>query len=309
MDSSLTASELGPLAPGARVAIVAPSGPPPSELLARSLDLLVEWGLEPVVFPSATATHPRARYLAGSDAQRAADLQAAWCDETIDAVFCARGGYGSVRMIDLLDRDALAAATPKPLYGSSDVTGIHEYWLERLGLATWFTPMTATKALLDDAEAIESLRRAVFEPAGGRRFSASDAETLVAGEVTGRIIGGNLSLLAMTLGAHGRPVADHSGCIALLEDVEEEPYRLDGLLTSLLRAGWFDGVAGIALGSWHDCGDLGEVRALAEELLTPLGVPLVWELGFGHGPHAASIPLGVRGTLVAGSAPELVIEE
>ncbi|MFB9310652.1 muramoyltetrapeptide carboxypeptidase [Agromyces hippuratus] len=304
----MTASELGPLTPGARVAIVAPSGPPPSELLARSLELLDGWGLEPVVFPSATATHPRARYLAGPDVQRAADLQSAWCDTTVDAVFCARGGYGSVRMIDLLDRDALAAAPPKPLYGSSDVTGIHEYWLERIGLATWFTPMTATAALLDDAAAIESLRRAVFEPVGGRRFTAPTAETLVAGEATGRIIGGNLSLLAMTLGAHGLPVADHTGCIALLEDVEEEPYRLDGLLTSLLRAGWFDGVTGIALGSWQGCGDLGEVRALAEELLAPLGVPLVWELGFGHGPHASSIPLGVRGTLVAGSEPELVIE-
>ncbi|KRC58682.1 hypothetical protein ASE14_19270 [Agromyces sp. Root81] len=303
----MTTTELGPLSPGARVALVAPSGPPPSELLARSLELLVEWGLEPVVYPSATAEHPRARYLAGSDSQRAADLQDAWCDETIDAVFCARGGYGSVRMIDLLDHEALAAATPKPLCGSSDVTGIHEYWLERLGLATWFTPMTATADLLDDPDAVESLRRAVFEPASGRTFTAPDAETIVAGEAHGRIIGGNLSLLAMTLGAHGRPVADHSGCIALLEDVDEEPYRLDGLLTSLLRAGWFDGVAGIALGSWKGCGDLAEVRALAEELLAPLGIPLVWELGFGHGPRASSVPLGVQGTLSAGPTPELVI--
>ena len=87
----------------------------------------------------------------------------------------------------------------------------------------------------------------------------------------------------------------------------EEPYRVDGLLVKLLRAGWFDGVAGIALGSWLDCGDPAQIRALAEELLAPLGVPLVWELGFGHDKAAQSIPLGLEATLVAGPEPRLTI--
>jgi muramoyltetrapeptide carboxypeptidase len=123
------------------------------------------------------------------------------------------------------------------------------------------------------------------------------------------VIGGNASLLAMTLGARHRPPLDNSGSIALLEDVTEETYRIDGYLTSLLRAGWFDGVVGIALGSWQACSPLPEIRALCLELLAPLRVPTVWELGFGHGPAAHSIPLGRVATLVAevGRRPELVV--
>ena len=133
----------------------------------------------------------------------------------IDAVFCMRGGYGSVRLLDLLDRDALAAARPKPLFGSSDVTGIHEYWQEQLGVPTWFTPMLATGALLDDAAATASLRRAVFEPTTGRTFTSPDAASLVDGEATGVLVGGNLSLLAMTVGrraARRSTTADVSRC-------------------------------------------------------------------------------------------------
>lgn len=300
-------SALGPLTAGARVALIATSGPIDSARLEQSLALLAEWGLEPVVYPSGRASHPSIPYLAGTDAQRAADLQAAWCDDSIDAVFCMRGGYGSVRLLDLLDPVALRAARPKPLFGSSDVTGIHEYWQEQLGVPTWFTPMLATGALLDDAAATESLRRAVFEPAAGRTFTSPLAVSLVGGQASGMLTGGNLSLLAMTLGAKGRPPIDNTGRIALIEDVGEEPYRVDGLLMKLLRAGWFDGVSGIALGSWLDCGDQEQIRALAVELLAPLGVPLVWQLGFGHDAAAPSIPLGVEATLDAGAEPRLTV--
>lgn len=286
--------------------MIAPSGPAPAEQVDRATALLTGWGLVPVEYPSIRARHPRAAYLSGSDEQRAADLQSAWCDPDIDAVFCVRGGYGSVRLLDLLDPAVLANARWKPLFGSSDVTGIHEYWLEHLGHPTWFTPMVATGALLDDEVALAGLHRAVFEPHAVREFSAPDAVTLVPGTATGVVTGGNLSLVAMTLGAKNRPAPDNSGRIVLLEDVHEEAYRIDGMLTALLRAGWFDGVAGIALGSWQDCGDLADVRALAEELLAPLGVPLVWELGFGHGPRAHSLPLGAQATLVADARPRLV---
>lgn len=305
--TSTPLSVLGPLHTGARVALVAPSGRILPELLHRSVALLEEWGLHPVVFPSARAAHPRIGYLADTDANRARDLQDAWCDDSMDAVFCLRGGYGSVRLLDLLDREALRVARPKPLFGSSDITGIHEYWQEQLGVPTWFAPMLATFALLDDRDATASLRRAVFEPAGGRVFTRPSAVALVPGEARGTLVGGNLSLVAMTLGARDRPVLDNTGRIGLIEDVSEAPYRVDGLLMRLLRAGWFEGLAGLALGSWHDCGDPAELRALAEELLVPLGIPLVWELGFGHGPGAPSIPLGVPAVLRATEEPSLTI--
>lgn len=300
--------ELGPLRSGARVGLVAPSGPPKPEQLERAEEVLRGWGLEPVRGKHLLDHHPRASYLAGSDADRASDLQDAWCDDSLDAVLCVRGGYGAVRVLDLLDVSALASARPKPLVGSSDITALHVFWAEELGLATWFTPMVATGAFLDDPVAAAGVHRALLEPYAGTSYTGPAAEALVPGTAHGVLTGGNLALLAMLNGARTRKPVDNTGRIGLLEDVTEEPYRLDGLLQTLLRSGWFDGLTGLALGSWSECGDLAEVRALCVELLAPLGIPLVWELGFGHGPAAHSIPLGVPATLTAGPQPQLVLD-
>lgn len=297
-----------PVSPGARIGLVAPAGPPTASSVDRAEALLRSWQLEPVRTPGLLAGHPRASYLAADDAQRAADLQDLWCDESIDAVLCARGGYGAVRILDLLDVSAMRAATAKPFLGSSDITCLHEWFRECLGLGTWFTPMPTTKALLDDVRATEGLHGALFEAPGGLEIGTPAAHTLVGGTAHGTLIGGNLSLLAMTLGARDRRPLDHSGCIAVLEDVTEPPYRIDSYLQSLLRAGWFDGVTGIALGSWDACGAPEPIDALAREILGPLGVPIVSELGFGHCPSAQSVPLGVPATLYADESPRLVVD-
>ncbi|GAA3292246.1 LD-carboxypeptidase [Arthrobacter citreus] len=300
--------ELAPLKPGDRVGLVATSGPPVPESLDRAAAVLEEWGLVPVPGKHLRDRHPRAAYLAGTDAHRAADLQDAWCDDSLSAVFIVRGGYGAVRILDLLDPLALAAARPKALIGSSDVTALHEYWAEQMGLATWFTPMIATNAFLDDGPARAGVREALFTPFSGREYTSAAATALVPGTAAGRLVGGNLALLAMTMGAHGRPKPSNAGCIALLEDVTEDVYKIDGMLQTLLRAGWFEGISGIALGSWKDCGDYGPIRDLCVELLAPLGVPLVEELGFGHCDGASSLPLGVPATLEAGPSPRLVLD-
>lgn len=298
----------GPIAPGARIGLVAPSGPPTPASVDRAEALLRSWQLEPVRAPGLLAGHPRASYLAAPDAQRAADLQSLWCDESVDAVLCARGGYGAVRILDLLDRDTMQAATPKPFLGSSDITCLHEWFREKLGVATWFTPMPTTKSLLDDVRASEGLHRALFDAPHGQVITSPVAESLTTGVARGTVIGGNLSLLAMTLGARDRDPLDHEGCIALLEDVTESPYRIDSYLQSLVRGGWFDGVTGVALGSWDSCGAPGPIRELMAETLGPLGVPVVSELGFGHCPSAQSVPLGVPATLHADDRPRLVID-
>ncbi len=304
-------SALGPLRPGDRVALIAPAGPTPAGQRERAVGVLTSWGLEPVVYPSVSTPHPRAGYLSGPDELRAGDVEDAWCDESIAGVFALRGGYGTIRILDRLDRERMRAARPKPLYGSSDLTALHEWLAEQLGVASWFTPMLGTNSALNDPAALASLRAAVLDGLAGRRWSAPAAEILVPGVATGTLIGGNLSLLAMTLGSRNRGPVDHTGCLVLLEDVTEDVYRLDGYLSSLLRAGWFDGVAGIALGGWQDCGPWPPIRDLCRELLEPLGVPMVGELGFGHGPGAHSLPLGRPATLVArsGSVPELLIDQ
>lgn len=299
--------ELAALQAGDRVGIVFPSGPPDPERLKQAEELLRSWDLVPVPGRNVLRAHPRADYLAGSDAERASDLEDAWCDDTLQAVFCARGGYGTVRLLDLLDVERLRRARPKALFGSSDVTAVHEFWAERLGLSTWFSPMIATAAVLGDAVATAKLHQAVFGCFEGRSYSGPDACTLVPGTATGVMTGGNLSLLAMTTGAARAAGPRAAGKIILLEDVTEDLYRIDALLHTLLRSGYFDGAAGIVLGTWHECGDLGAVRALLQEVLSPLGIPLVWGFPLGHGPAADSIPLGVPAVLDAGTEPLLTL--
>ncbi|MEU9184296.1 LD-carboxypeptidase [Streptomyces sp. NPDC048484] len=294
------------LAAGARVAVVAPSGPVPEERLQAGLDILRGWDLDPVVAPHVLDRHERFGYLAGTDADRAADLQSAWCDPSVDAVFGARGGYGAQRVVELLDWDALRAAGPKVFLGFSDVTALHEAFATRLGLVTLHGPMAAGIDFIKNARAQEHLRATLFEPESVRTIGSA-GQALVPGRATGVLLGGCLCLLAAELGTpHARPSA--RGGLLCLEDVGEETYRLDRYLTQLLRAGWFDGVTGILLGSWERCGPYERVRELVLDRLGGLGVPIAEEFGFGHGEGALTIPFGVRAELDA-EAGTLTLEE
>ncbi|AIS01401.1 S66 peptidase family protein [Streptomyces glaucescens] len=295
------------LAPGAKVAVVAPSGPVPEERLRAGVDVLRGWGLDPVVAPHALARHVDLPYLAGADADRAADLQAAWCDPSVDAVLCARGGYGVQRMVDLLDWEALRAAGPKVLVGFSDVTALHEAFAARLGLVTLHGPMAAGIDFVTHARAQEHLRATLFAPETVRTIRSATGRALVPGRARGVLSGGCLCLLAAELGTpHARRTA--RGGLLCLEDVGEETYRLDRCLTQLLRAGVLDGVRGVLLGSWEGCGPYDRVRDLLADRLGGLGVPVAEEFGFGHCAGALTVPFGVAAELDAG-AGTLTLDE
>jgi muramoyltetrapeptide carboxypeptidase len=292
---------------GDRVALVAPSGPVAADRLAAGEALLRSWGLEVVLGAHVLDRHPVHGYLAGTDRDRATDFERAWLDPTVSAVMCARGGYGVQRMVDLVDWDAVRGAPPKVLVGFSDVTVLHEAVAARLALPTLYGPMGSAAAFLDDPSTAEHLRRTLFDPDSTRTLTSRTATALVPGRATGITAGGCAALLATDLGTStGRP--SYAGTILLLEDVNEQPYRLDRSLTQLLRSGALDGVAGIALGSWDGCGPLERVREVMLDRLGPLGVPVLWELGFGHGPSSLTVPLGVRALLDA-DAGTLTIEE
>ncbi|MGW4320889.1 S66 peptidase family protein [Streptomyces sp. NPDC004684] len=285
------------LAPGARVAVVAPSGPVPEERLQAGLDVLRGWDLDPVVAPHVLDRHESFPYLAGSDAGRAADLQNAWCDPAVDAVLCARGGYGAQRMADLLDWDAMRAAGPKVFVGFSDITALHEAFATRLGLVTLHGPMAAGVDFVKNARAQDHLRATLFAPETVRVI-ASGGAALVPGRARGVTLGGCLALLAAELGVpHARPSA--AGGLLCLEDVGEDTYRLDRYLTQLLRAGWLDGVRGVLLGSWESCEGPDQVRALLADRLGGLGAPVAEDFGFGHCEGALTIPFGVAAELDA----------
>ncbi|GLZ28351.1 muramoyltetrapeptide carboxypeptidase [Lentzea sp. NBRC 105346] len=269
---------------GDRVALVSPAGPAAPDLVAQGVAILRSWGLavdEPVL---AGGPPDKLNYLAASDAARAAEFTAAWLNPEVKAVICVRGGYGCMRMADQVD---WASLPPKLFVGSSDVTTLHAE-LHTLGRSSLFGPMPGTEAFVKDPVAQANLKRALFAP----KLWFDGGATMAPGVARGVLIGGNLTLLAANIPQFTPP----HGAIVLLEDIGEEPYRVDRMLTQLIRAGFFDGVAGLLLGSWTGCGDVGPVL---EDRLRPLEVPILSDFGFGHCAGQLSLPLGVRAELDA----------
>lgn len=312
----------GRLRPGDRVAVVAPSGPAAPSRLEAGCAVLRDLGLDAVVGKHALDRVNLGRpgpvrdgwhRLAGSDADRAADLQSAWCDPSVRAVICSRGGYGATRVLDHLDWDALEEAAevdaasgrgPKILHGSSDVTALHAAFGTRLNITTSFGPMPAgviadlgpalagERADAARAATLDGLRAALF----GGPVALPGTHALRPGRAEGPLTGGTLSLLTALLGTPYAP-PPAAGCIVFLEDVSEAPYRVDRMLVQLLQSGWLDGAAGIALGTWRDCGDPAELDAVFDARLGPLGVPVLAGVPAGHGPHQRTLELGAPAVL------------
>ncbi|MGZ4631246.1 MAG: S66 peptidase family protein [Actinomycetes bacterium] len=293
------------LVPGDTVAIVATSGPLDADRLRRGVALLESWGLRVRVGRRALRTDPAAPFLAGTDDERAADLQEAWCDPSVAAVLVARGGSGVTRLLDRLDWPAMRAAGPRLLVGFSDVTALHEAVAWHLGLASLFGPMPASAAFGEvppEAATVDHLRRTLFEPESVQVIGG--ATCVSPGRTRGVLVGGTLSLLASTVGtAQSRPA---NGGIVVLEDVGEVPYRLDNKLTQLLRTGWFEGARGVVLGSWTDCGDA--AADLVAGRLRHLGLPMMAGLPFGHCAPQLTIPLGVEADLDSATGTLTLVE-
>lgn len=284
------------LRPGDRIAVVAPSGPVAADRLEAGCAWLRALDLDVVVGKHAQEQHG---YLAGADASRADDLQEAWCDPSVTAVICARGGYGATRLLPLLDWAAMTTAAPKLLHGSSDATALHNAFTSRLDVVSTFGPMPATAILADPVSDARSAAGLAAAWCGDEPIRLH-GQTKVGGTgvVRANLVGGNLSLLAATVGT---PYASPRGGLVLLEDVNELPYRIDRLVNQLLQAGWFDDVAGVVLGQFTGCRDAEDVLV---DLLAPLGVPVVSDVDLGHGRPQLTIRLGApaeldpeRGTL------------
>ena len=281
---------------GDRVAVVAPAGPVAPEALQKGLAVLSGWGLDVDVSPRVTG-RPVLGHLAAPDADRAADLQAAWCDPGVAAVVCARGGYGCQRVLDLLDWPALMAAGPSVLAGFSDVTALHQGFARVLGVRTLHSPVVTSLRAGDDLSR-EHLRRTLFEPETATDLVAGGpVRALASGSAEGVLVGGNLALLAAEAGGPTARVA--RGGIAVIEDHLEPPYRIDRMLTQLLRSGWFDGVRGIALGEFTKCGPAEQVQEVVQDRLAPLGVPIMTGLPVGHGRTNLTVAMGTPARLNA----------
>jgi muramoyltetrapeptide carboxypeptidase len=287
------------------VRVVAPSSPYDPELLERGLAVLRDrLGLVPRLRPDAAA---RARYLAGDDARRLAEWREAVADPEARAIFCARGGYGAMRLLPGLDPAPLLAA-PKLLCGFSDVTALHVP-LNAAGLATVHGPVL-TQLGRAPAAAVDHLEALLFEapapaPEGvpARGAGLAGTATVVPGRVRAPVLGTSLALLAHLCGTPWQPRL--RGSIVVLEDVDEKPYRLDRYVTQLRLAGALDGVAGVVIGQLTGCDQPGLRGAdVLSELVAALGVPAFLGLPAGHEDANFAVPLGAAATLVAPAAGE-----
>lgn len=289
---------------GDTVRLVSPSGPPRPGRLDTGIALLRSWGLDVEV---SSHSYDRYGYLAGDDATRSAELNAALRDPRVRGVFCNRGGYGATRMIDTIDFAAVRA-DPKPVVGYSDITAVFNALYVRAGIAALHGPVTISFKPDTDPMVGEALRSAVMTDAPVTLRPHPDEPTgaLTQGTaaVSGRLLGGNLSLVVDAVGTDSCP--DYTGAILFCEEINEEPYRLDRILTQLRRSGTLAGIVGIALGQFTKCTDDDwdwDVVDVLRDRLGDLGVPILGGLRFGHGADPMTVPFGTTATLdpVAGT--------
>ena len=284
-----------PLSAGSRVSLVAPSGPLKPGDLDRAVANTKQLGWEPVVGSFVNSSEG---YFAGNDELRLDDFNEALRDDSVDAIWCLRGGYGAMRLVENLDYDALKRR-PKAIIGFSDVTALHCAVALRADLWSIHGP-TARGTLTPLSE--KSLRAAASradQPAG----EAPDARTLVRGRARGRLMGGNLSVLAALHGTPFQP--DYQGAILVLEDVNEAPYRIERMLLQLRLSGHLQQCAGIAFGQFTNPTDdpsLGGTRSLEvvlAEAAELAGVPAIAGIPLGHIEEQWSLPMGAEAELDA----------
>ena len=236
---------------GDTIGIAAPAGPFEADLFEKGVTVLRGMGFE-VHIPE--AIFQRNGFLAGPDETRAGVLNALFRDPGIAAILCARGGYGSTRVLPFLDWAAIRH-NPKPFVGFSDITVLHSLLRERAGLVSFHGPMGTTLATAGEAT-LAQFRQTLMSPSPVD-LEPSGVEVLRRGSAEGRVVGGNLSMLCHLVGTPYAPNFD--GCLLLLEDVAEAPYRIDRMLVQMFLAGCFDKVRGLVLGQFEDCGALDDI--------------------------------------------------
>ena len=269
------------------MAVVAPAGPVPLAELETGIAALETRGY---VVARGRHLKDRRAYLAGSDADRAADLNAAIRDRTVRLVWCARGGYGTPRLLDRVDVEALRR-DPKPLLGYSDETALQEIW-RRAGAPILYGPHVVE---LGDRRAYDA--RSLWGALAGAPVEVPIAAGRVVrgGRAKGPLVGGCLSLLVGLVGTPYEPEVD--GAILFWEDVNEQPFRIDRMLTHLRNAGWMRRIAGMVVGRLHGCVANDPrldrpIAAILADRLEGTRFPVAYGLPAGHTPGKWTLPLG-----------------
>jgi len=292
---------------------VAPASPPSSPAkIEGSVRYLEGLGYRVLVGPHAESVHG---YLAGTDAERAGDLNAMIRDPKVKAIFALRGGYGSPRLLPLLDWAALRRQ-PKIFSGFSDLTALQLAIFRKCRLVTFSGPMPAVEFWKDPDPGTEEqfwrLLTSAKKPGTLALPSSPAAEAWRVGKAEGTLLGGNLSLIASLLGTPFLPSLQ--GAILALEEVEESPYRVDRLLTHLRNAGLSRKISGLALGQFTRCEpkDSSAPHRTTPQVLRDFAEsvpgPILANLPYGHIPKKITLPLGARVRLNGRKAVLEVVE-
>lgn len=304
---SLAMSAKPLLKPGDKVAAIGPAGRLENNFVEALLGNLRALGLEPVLGEHARKRH---QFFAGTDDERAADLNAAIRNPEIRAISCLRGGWGCARILPLIDWAAWRK-DPKPVLGFSDITALLVGAMDqRIPLGFHGSQAPPPEKLLSTG----SFRRALMET-GAYDILASGGETpplevdhATAEPVRGRLVGGNLMVLNQLIGTGYLPAL--KGKILFLEDVNEAPYRIDRMLTQMHLAGLFRGLRAVLFGQFTKCDDPDQTDVptameVLREQFGKLGVPVVRNLQVGHIREQLMMPVGAEVELRLGSKPEL----
>jgi muramoyltetrapeptide carboxypeptidase len=297
------------LRPGDRVAVVAPASPFKRDEFDAGLAEIAALGFEPVFDDSVFARHG---YVAGPPDVRSAAFTRAWEDPSIAALVAARGGYGSVQILPLLDAAAVAR-NPKAFIGYSDNTSLLSWLTLQCGIVSFHGPMIegrlARGAAGYDRDTFTRCL-CVAEPAG--EIAHPQVEVLARGEASGVLIGGTLTQLMASLGTPFA-FAPPDGCILFIDEVGERPFRIDRMLMQLRLSGILGRASAVVFGEMPRCNepDAGPtVRSAIAEAMAGYRGPVLFGLLSGHTDGATlTLPFGVRARVVADARPRLIVEE
>ena len=285
-----------PLKKGDKIGLVGTCSPPLRERIEPAVNWIRSLGLEPVIGNSVLKSHG---YLCGSDTVRADDLNNMFENSDIKGIFVIRGGYGSIRILDMINYDAIIE-NPKIFAGYSDVTAIHIAINQKCQMTTFHTPMPCTEFYKGvDDYTFKSFERSIFKdnhiyniynPDNCERFTS-----LVKGHACGEITGGNLSIVASSMGTPYE--IDTKDKILFLEEIDEAPYKIDRMLMQLKKGNKFKDASGIILGSWTGCESIDLQRSLSlkeifDEIIVPENKPTIMNISCGHCLPTMSIPMG-----------------
>jgi muramoyltetrapeptide carboxypeptidase len=281
---------------------VAPAGCVDDEWLSAGLQAVRAEGYEVELAPGIYA---RKGYLAGDDQQRARELEDFLGRQDLDAIFCARGGFGSIQLLPHLP--PRVRAQPKIFAGYSDITILLNWFLQRCGMVTFHAPMVG----MEFARGLtQRSRDHLWGTLSGEgwRWQIAVGEIIRSGRVEGDMLGGCLSVLVTTLGTPYE--IDTKGKLLFLEDVGEKPYRVERMLTHLKMAGKLERLAGLVFGDFTQCDGEGprDIRAIIGELFAHAPYPVVMGIPAGHGQENLALPFGVRMALDANAGTLSLIE-